>query len=75
MDENEMGVAGGQGRTSAELVVSAGMVGTLCLAFLGIVAAMVVAMLTGCATTYHEKDGELHPNKPSAEQMREICPM
>jgi hypothetical protein len=75
MEENEMGVAGGQGRTSAEVVVSAGMVGTLCVAFLAIVAAMVMAMITGCATTYHEKDGELRPNRPSAEEMREICPM
>ena len=75
MEENEMGVAGGQGRTSAEVVASASLIGTLCLAFGAIVLAAVLSMLSGCAQTYHEKDGELRPNRPSAREMREICPM
>lgn len=42
---------------------------------------ILLAMLTGCMTTYRErtdaeaKDGELEPNKPSAEELREICPI
>jgi hypothetical protein len=69
------GVAGGQGRSAAEVAESAGPIAVLCLAVLALVAAMVVCMLTGCATTYHEKDGELHPNLPAPSEFREICPM
>jgi hypothetical protein len=70
MDEVN-GVAGGQGRSAAEVAESAGPIAVLCLAVLALVAAMVVCMLTGCATTYHERDGELKPNTPSAKEMRE----
>ena len=33
-----------------------------------------VSLVSGCMQTYHERDGELSPNRPSPEQLRQICP-
>jgi hypothetical protein len=35
---------------------------------------VVITTTSGCAT-YHERDGVLRPNQPSAKELREICPM
>lgn len=76
MEEN-YGVEDGQGRTPAEVAASVGPIAALCLAFIGIVAAVVVSMLSGCATTYHghaEDPDKLHPNRPSAKELRPTSP-
>lgn len=61
------GLQGGQGREPVE-IEAAGWALTVCIVTLILFAA---AMLVGCAKTYHERDGKLYPNKPSAKEMRE----
>ena len=64
------GLRGGQGRDPEE-VEDAGWAVMVCVATLIFVA---ITALCGCVQTYHERDGQLRPNKPSPESLREICP-
>lgn len=61
------GLRGGQGREPVE-IEAAGRALMVC-----VVTLIFVAILTmcGCVQTYHERDGQLRPNRPSAKELRE----
>lgn len=75
-----MGLEGGQGRTPAEIATAAAPVAVLCAAVLGLVAAMVVCILTGCApsarpTTRVQPSEDDPRDRPAPHELRHICPL
>jgi ABC-type uncharacterized transport system auxiliary subunit len=79
MDE-EMGLKGGQGRTPAEIATAAAPVAVLCACVLGLVAAMVVCILTGCQPSARPTMGvewsEDDPrDRPAPHELKHVCPM
>jgi hypothetical protein len=63
------GLRGGQGREPGEIEGAAWVV-MVCITLLIFVA---LASILGCTrpTMYHERDGNLKPNTPSARELRE----